>query len=461
MTVATDSPHAYDGGLLPTTARALMHRVAVEQAQGRAPSLVGAVVREGRLVWSGSRSMIDDHAPDADTQYRIGSLTKTFVAVLVMRLRDEGRLALTDPLDKHLPGTPVGEVTIAQLLSHTSGIASETPGPWWERTPGGLRPELADVLGPEPVKHPAGRRHHYSNPGFALLGAVVERLRGRPWGEVLQQELLDPLGMAHTGLRPRQWAAGGFAVHPWADLMVPEAVQQTGVMAPAGELWSTVADLARWAAFLAEGRPGVLAATTLEQMREPAAPPDRSTPDQGYGLGLQLSRQRGRTLVGHTGSMPGFLAALWISVPDRIAAVALANCTSGPEIPGLVADMVAITADAEPPFPAPWRPVASVDKALLDLTGPWYWGTNLYGLRVLAGGELELGPLGVKGRGTRFHVEPDGTWIGRDGYYAGETLRPVRRADGSLSHLDLGSFVFTREPYDQDAPLPGGFPGWH
>jgi D-alanyl-D-alanine carboxypeptidase len=57
-------------------------------------------------------------------------------------------------------------------------------------------------------------------------------------------------------------------------------------------------------------------------------------------------------------------------------------------------------------------------------------------------------------------VEHDGTWTGREGYYAGETLRPVRRADGSLSHLDLGSFVFTREPYDAVAPVPGGFPGW-
>ena len=89
--------------LLPATRRALLHRVAVEQSRGRAPSTVGAVVREGRLVWSGARSMIEGHAPDTDTQYRIGSLTKTFAAVLVMRLRDEGLLELGDRLDQHLP----------------------------------------------------------------------------------------------------------------------------------------------------------------------------------------------------------------------------------------------------------------------------------------------------------------------------------------------------------------------
>lgn len=457
----TDSPQAYADGLLPATKRALMHRVAVGQAEGRTPSLVGAVVRDGRMVWSGSRSMAEGHAPDADTQYRIGSITKTFVAVLVMRLRDEGRLELTDRLEAHLPGTSAGAVTVGQLLAHTSGLASETPSPWWERTPGDLRPEIADVLGPEPVKHPAGRRYHYSNPGFALLGALVEAVRGRPWGEVLQDEVLDPLRMTRTSLVPRDPAAGGFAVHPWADVMVPEAVQRTGRMAPAGELWSTAADLSRWAVFLAEGHPEVLSARTVEHMREPAAPTEATDPDSGYGLGLQLMRRDGRGLAGHTGSMPGFVAAVWTSVEEGLAAVALANSTSGPSVSAIAADLLEITASAEPPFPAPWRPADSLDPALLELAGPWYWGTYAFAMRVGASGELRLAPLAGSGRGTRFHVEHDGTWTGREGYYAGETLRAVRRADGTVSHLDLGSFVFTREPYDQRAPVPGGFPGWH
>ncbi|MEV7026449.1 serine hydrolase domain-containing protein, partial [Kitasatospora sp. NPDC093558] len=126
--------------LLPTTRRALFHRTAVAQAEGRTPSLVAAVVRGGRLVWSGARSMVDGHAPAPDVQYRIGSLTKTFVAVLVLRLRDEGLLDLADPLARHLPGTPADGATIAQLLAHSGGLAAETPGPWWERTDGALRP---------------------------------------------------------------------------------------------------------------------------------------------------------------------------------------------------------------------------------------------------------------------------------------------------------------------------------
>ncbi|MEE4541080.1 serine hydrolase domain-containing protein [Streptomyces sp. V4-01] len=449
--------------MLPATRRRLTHRVAAAQAQGRTPSLVAAVVRDGQTVWTGSASMIEGHAPDADTQYRIGSITKTFVAVLVMRLREEGRLDLADPVTRHLPETAelVGEVTVGQLLAHTSGLASETPSPWWERTPGALRPELADVLGAAPAKHGPGRRHHYSNPGYALLGALVERLRGAPWGDALRAEVLDPLGMHRTTLLPQAPAAGGFAVHPWADVMVPETVEETGRMAPAGQLWSTAADLARWAAFLASGHDAVLKAAVVEQMRLPAAPPEATDPEGGYGLGLQLLRRDDRDLAGHTGSMPGFLAAVWVSPADGLGALALTNCTAGPAVSALAADLLAITAEAEPRFPTAWRPAEDIDQDLLDLAGPWYWGTAGFALRVRSGRELHLGPLTGPGRGSRFHVEHDGTWTGREGYYAGETLRAVRREDGSVSHLDLGSFVFTREPYDSAAPIPGGFPGWN
>ena len=99
---SSSSSAAPAGELLPATRRALTRRVAVGQAEGRTPSLVGAVVRDGGQAWCGARSMLEGHEPDGDTQYRIGSLTKTFIAVLVMRLRDEGRLDLADPLGKYL-----------------------------------------------------------------------------------------------------------------------------------------------------------------------------------------------------------------------------------------------------------------------------------------------------------------------------------------------------------------------
>jgi CubicO group peptidase (beta-lactamase class C family) len=452
--------------LLPGTRRALLHRIAVAQAEGRAPSLVAAVVRDGRAVWHGARSSAAGPAPDGNVQYRIGSITKTFTAVLVLRLRDEGLLDLADPVEKHLPGTGVGEVTVAELLAHTGGLAAESPGPWWERTPGTLRPDLADVLGERPLLHPAGRRFHYSNPGYTVLGALVEKVRGVPWAEALRREVLEPLGLRRTGVRPRAPYADGWAVHPWADVLLPEPVADLGRMAPAGQLWSTTADLARFAVFLVRGDERVLGAESLREMRTPAAPSGTAELAAGYayGLGLELRHQAGRALVGHSGSLPGFLAALVIGEEDDVAAVVLANCTSGPLLVSVGADLVRIVAEAEPRIPAPWRPLPEADPAVLELVGQWYWGTHALGLRVTADGLLALGPLSGAGtaRGSRFRAAGDGTWTGLEGYYAGEALRAVRRPDGTVSHLDLGSFVLTRQPYEKDAPVPGGVDpeGW-
>jgi CubicO group peptidase (beta-lactamase class C family) len=450
--------------LLPGTRRALLHRIAVAQAEGRAPSLVAAVVRDGRAVWHGARTSVDGHAPDENVQYRIGSITKTFTAVLVLRLRDEGLLDLGDPLEKHLPGTGAGEATIAELLAHTGGLAAESPGPWWERTPGSLRPELADVLGEQPLLHPVGRRHHYSNPGYTLLGALVEELRGAPWEDVLRREILEPLGLSRTSAQPRAPHAGGWAVHPWADVMLPEPAEDLGRMAPAGQLWSTSGDLARFAAFLAAGDDRVLSAESVREMRTPAAPAEAADVADGasYGLGLQIQHRHGRLLVGHSGSLPGFLANLVISVADGVAAVVLANCTSGPVLSAVGADLVRIVAEAEPRIPEPWRPLREADPFVVELAGQWYWGTQAFALRVTADGLISLGPLSGNGRRSRFRPNGDGTWTGLEGYYAGELLRPVQRPDGPVSHLDLGSFVFTRQPYEEGAPVPGGVDpeGW-
>lgn len=462
--------------LLPETRRELAYRLAVGQREGRAPSVVGAVVRDGRTVWSGVRAA-DPPAAYGTVQYRIGSLTKTFVAVLVLRLRDEGALRLDDPLARHLDGTEAPDATVGQLLAHRSGLAAEPRGPWWERTAGTLRPELADLFGERPQRLPAGDRHHYSNLGYALLGALVERLRGgRSWGDVLRAEVLEPLGMTQTTLLPREPYARGWAVHPWVDALLPEPAHDTGLMGPAGQLWSTVDDLCRWATFLLRGDERVLSAASVAEMRVPAAPPEGDGWDAGYGLGLQLARTSprsasdgaarapdGRLLAGHNGSMPGFLASLWCDPDQDLAAIALANCTHGPSISGIATGLLETVADREPRIPEPWRPLTGpLDEELLALTGPWYWGANPFVLRLREARWLELSPLSGTGRASRFHVKPDGTWTGLDGYYAGETLRVVRGADGSVSHLDLGTFVLTRGPYAPQAPVPGGVDpeGW-
>ena len=451
-TPSSSSARADD--LLPGTRRALLHRLAVGQADGRTPSVTAAVVRAGRMIWCGGRGPADGQDPDGNTQYRIGSISKTIVAIMTMRLRDAGLLDLADPLSRHLDAPQAAGATVAQLLSHTSGLVSESAGPWWERTPGELRPGLADVFPPRPHVHPAGRRFHYSNPGYALLGALISQLRdGRPWGDVVREEVLEPLGMTRTTLDPRPPHERGWAVHPWADVLQPEPAENTGRMAPAGQYWSTAADLSRLAAFLMDGDHRVLADETLAEMRAPASGPDDESWTGGYGLGVQLLRRDGQVLYGHTGSMPGFVSALCVSPADGLAGVALANATSGVDPVGIAIGLITIVAEREPRLPARWRPLPDVDQDLLGLTGLWYWGPRPYLLRLLPSRWLSLSPDAGRGRTSRFRAEADGTWTGLDGYYAGETLRLVRDGSGAVDHIDLATFVFTREPYDPRAPL--------
>ena len=435
--------------LLPGTRRALLHRIAAGQAEGRTPSLVGAVVRDGTQVWCGARSMLAGHEPDGDVQYRIGSLTKTFVAVLIMRLRAEGRVSLADPIGNYLDCGEAGQATIMQLLSHTAGLAAESAGPWWERTPGELRPALADILGDRPL--PPGRQFHYSNPGFALLGALAGQLRGHSWDEAVRREILAPLGMTRTTLRAQAPHAGGFAVHPWADVMQTEPAEHTGHMAPAGDLWSTADDMCRFAAFLLDGDDRVLPAATLAEMRTPAAP--AATGEGGYGFGIQIFQIEGQTLFGHGGSMPGFLATVLVSPDQGLGAVTLANATAGPAIGKIAADLIGIVAEHEPLLPQRWQPQPGIGPDLLELTGLWYWGPRASIVRVLSAELLELAPAAGSGRASRFRAGGDGTWTGLDGYYTGERLRLVPAAGDIAAYLDLGTFVFTRQPYGPGSPV--------
>jgi CubicO group peptidase (beta-lactamase class C family) len=441
--------------LAPATDHLLLHRVATGQVDGRAPSLIGAVARDGEVIWSGARGSIGESAPTVDTQYRIGSLTKTFTAVLVMRLRDEGLLTLEDPLRQHLPELALGDITVAQLLSHTGGLAGETPPPWWERVAGDVRPQLADVLGEGAISAP-GRHFHYSNAGFAILGGLAAELRGRSWLELVREEILAPAGMSRTSAMPEAPHALGWAVHPWADVVLPEPTPDTGLMAPAGQLWSTLTDLARYSSVLLGDRPEILASGTAAQMRRPESPPTDRTWHEGQGLGLQLARVHGRKLFGHLGTMPGFTCACWINADERIAGIAFANATASPEnISAVAADLIEMVATAHPRLPEQWTPLTDHDRALLDLAGVWYWGAAPAVLRLGAEHELTIGGFEPDATDTRFRARPDGTWVGLDGDYRNETLRIGRGADGEATHLDIGSFVFTRRPYDPATPIPG------
>jgi CubicO group peptidase (beta-lactamase class C family) len=442
------------------TSRRLLGRVAAEQVNARVPTLVAGLVRDGELVWSQTRGTVvgatDEHRePTIDTQYRIGSITKIMTAILVMQLRDEGALRLTDPLDDHLPGVAYGTRTLRELLCHSSGMQAEPPGPWWERSPGVPFESLLSRLDEADAPFPPGREYHYSNVAYALLGAVVADKTGGSWASALETRVLAPLDMRRTTYLAAAPAASGYSVNTFSGMLTAEPSHDSGAMAPAGQLWSTVTDLGRLAAFLADPDPTVLAPDSVSEMTAGQAGSPDGVAGGSYGLGLRLAVVGDRSYVGHTGSMPGFLAGLFVDRARRTGAVCLANGADGLRAQGFPIDLLRLLEELEPTVPQPWAPTTEVPSSTGDLLGLWYWG-NLTFTMSLDGDRVVARILTSPEPWCSFRSTADGRVIGATGYFAGEELRAFRRADGKVGHLECATFIFTRVPYDPEAPIPGG-----
>jgi CubicO group peptidase (beta-lactamase class C family) len=420
--------------------------VASTQSRGRMPSLALGVLRDGQL-WHVSTAG-DTPRATPDTQYRIGSITKTFTAVLLMRLRDEGRIDLDDPLQRHLPGTPLGHASLRQLLGHVSGLRREPSGAWWERVPGVTLDTLIAGMDEGFVLHPPYRTAHYSNLAYGLLGAVVTRVTGQPWLDLVRERVLRPLAMHRTSYQCEEPFARGYVVHPWLDALREEPRHDSGAMAPAGQLWSTVADLARWAGFLINPTPGVIHPDTVREMTVPVAVTDPESWTGGYGLGLQLLRRGERVYVGHGGSMPGYLALLLVHRQSATGAVAFCNSYNPTaSIVDLCTSVIERIAVAEPATRS-WRP-ATAPADVAPLCGRWWF----MGQEHEAGYDPKTGQLVVRFLASDavppWLFVPDGTdhWRCVSEGNHGERLTVRRAEDGTVSTLDIATYEFTRDPW--------------
>jgi len=437
---------------LPDSLQAqLERRVRQVQRDARIPGIAAGLMQAGRLTWSAGVGAADVEAPEdpptADTAFAIGSISKTFTAVLVMMLRDQGKLALGDRLGDHLAGHRHEAITLRELLAHASGLQREAPGDAWDTlilpSPGDLVAGLDDA---EQVL-PSRLRWHYSNLAYSLLGEVVARAGGQPWEQAVQDRLLGPLGMTRTSLAPAPPRAAGYFTEPFTDQVRREPWPDLKAFAPAGGLWSTVGDLARWAAFLTDGADGVLAASTIDEMTRPEIMADLEAWTNAAGLGLQLFRSGERVLAGHAGGMPGFLTGLAVRRSDRTAAVVLTNTSAGADAIGLAIELVGTVLDACPPDPAPWRPGPPVPAALAPLTGRWWSEGSGFTLSV-RDGRLEARADAAPLARPPAVFEPDGadrfrTVSGRE---QGELLLVERAPDGRVTRLRWAGYPFTRQP---------------
>jgi CubicO group peptidase (beta-lactamase class C family) len=264
---------------------------------------------------------------DADTVFRIGSITKQFTAAAIMKLAEAGKLEIDDPIERRLPDYPVGarRITIRHLLNHTSGIKSLTALP-------NFRTELArqdralagviDVFKDVPHDFEPGEQFLYNNSGYVLLGAIIEAVSGKDYETFLRETFFEPLGLAstrylHDGpITPRR--AAGYQRTP--NLANAEPMSMSWPHA-AGALGSTVNDLLRWDAALRSGE--AVSEASYAAMATPGALNDGSA--MTYGFGLRTATYRGRANVGHNGGINGFQTSLTHWPDDDLTVVVLSN----------------------------------------------------------------------------------------------------------------------------------------
>jgi len=423
----------------------LRRLVAAAQAE-RIPSVAAAVVRNGEVVYAEAVGIAEPgRAATPDDQYRIGSISKTFCAAAVMQLRDAGALALDDPLTAYVPESAEGP-TIRRLLSHSAGLEREPKGDIWETLKPPTRDEfLAQLPDIENVLEP-GRRYHYSNLAFALLGELVRRLSGMPFEDYADERILGPLGMSRTTWGAVAPYAKGYLVDPYDERLRPESDMEAGATQSVGGLWSTVGDLARWAAFLADPDPAVLKPETVDEMASVQVMADPGW-KLGYGLGLQLFRDGDRIYAGHGGAMPGFLAGLAVVRADRAGAAVLTNTSAGAKPESLAMKLAARSLELDPPAPARWLPQEEAPEPLRPLLGRW-WSEGHEFVFFCRDGRLHarLDPPVATVETAVF--EPAGgdrfrTVAGRED---GEWLRVVRDEQGAVTKLYWATYAFTRDP---------------
>ena len=303
-----------------------------------APGAAGWVRDEGGSVGaaSGLANRRTRRPMRPELRFRAGSMTKSLVAAVVLRLAAEGRLSLADPLERWLPGTlPYGDrVSLRQLLNHTGGVPNPTGTlmqALYASRPGRLRAwtpkALVDMVADQPPAFPAGRAWSYSNPGYVLLGLVVEAASHRTLGQELDRSILEPLGLRDTLLPdgapeiPRPSARGySLPLGPHAEAidgpLLDFTVQNPSWAGAAGALVSTLPDLTRFFRALLGG--GLLPPPLLAEMTTMVAVPPGSIPlplYDRYGLGLLEVETPAGPLLGNAGGIPGFLSIV-LSTPD-------------------------------------------------------------------------------------------------------------------------------------------------
>jgi D-alanyl-D-alanine-carboxypeptidase/D-alanyl-D-alanine-endopeptidase len=322
----------------------------------RVPGIAYGVLIDGQLVHTGSvgvRELATKSAITPDTVFRIASMTKSFTALCILKLRDEGKLSLDDPAERYVPELaglkyPTSDspkLTIRHLLSHAEGFPEDNP--WGDQQLAVTEAQFTEMLkGGIPFSTAPGTAYEYSNYGFAILGRIVSRVARVPYAEYVKTNIIQPLGMTATTLEPRAVPKDRLALgYRWEDDQWKEEPQlPDGAFGAMGGMLTSTTDLAKYVGFLMSAwpprdgpDPGPVKRSSLREMQQvsrlrPAtvtgAGASLNLNASGYGYGLRIRQScQYRHIVAHSGGLPGFGSQMrWL--PDEgIAFIAMGNLT--------------------------------------------------------------------------------------------------------------------------------------
>ena len=371
-----------------------------------APSVSVAVVQDGRLVYAqafGSADIATARAADANTRYAVGSVSKQFTAAALLLLEEQGKLSLDDKVSKYFPDlTRAGDITIRQLLSHTSGYEDYAPQdymiPEWSQSTTPLA--VLDRWAKKPLNFDPGTRWQYSNTNYVLAGEIFEKASGQPLLEFLAEKIFRPLEMRSAG--DCQVASPVDAVAYTRYAAGPPRVAQReagGWYFAAGELCMTPSDLARWdVAFLQKK---ILSERSYAEF---TAEVKLANGDfSHYALGLQVGDLRNIPMLFHGGEVSGFLASNSV-FPNRGGAVIVLSNQDGVDLIGPLSRQVAELVFLPDRPPAPDQEIrqvrsildglrqGKVDRGLFTANANYYFGETAladYKASLTAMGELK------------------------------------------------------------------------
>jgi CubicO group peptidase (beta-lactamase class C family) len=336
--------------------------------QSGAPSVSVAVVVDGKLAYAkavGYASLSPRRAADADTRYAVGSISKQFTAAALLLLQEEGKLSLDDKVAKYFPElTRAGDISLRQLLSHTSGYEDYAPQDYI--IPEWLKPvtprQILDGWARKPLNFEPGSQWQYSNTNYVLAASIFEKVSGQPLMAFLREKIFAPLGMLSAGPMANASPADARAYTRYAlGPPRPAKREAQGWYFGAGELSMTPSDLARWdIAFLQKK---ILSAHSYEEFtREVRLSGGGAT---RYALGLMLREAAGAPAITHGGEVSGFLASNTV-IPSRNGAVIVVSNQDCVSVVSPLSQRI-ITLVFGPPAPAANKTIAEVQAILEGL----------------------------------------------------------------------------------------------